>query len=110
MYTGGRSGVVPGSIMFGVLCGVGQFLISAGNRWRQDIILRENNPMNAEKSPPSLHFKETFRNYLRMPSWSPIRMISDEEYNELLDARLKALEMEVRELDREINQQQQNKS
>lgn len=44
--------------------------------------------------------------YIEIPSWSPVRKLSNDEYNALLDAKLKTLEDEVKQIEREMRRQQ----
>ncbi|KAF7722307.1 hypothetical protein EC973_003458 [Apophysomyces ossiformis] len=95
LYRGPR-GVLPGAIMFGSITAGAQILYSAGNRWRQDKILRLEQQRDDEDHT-------SFFDYIRVPSWSPIRPISNEEYERLLDERLQILEAEVKALEKEFN-------
>ena len=81
--------------MFGTICAAMQAVYTTGNRWRQEAIL-DAPEVEQEQKP----IWESFS----MPSWSPIRMISDDEYEEMLDTRLKTLEAEVEEIERELRQ------
>ncbi|KAL0079895.1 hypothetical protein J3Q64DRAFT_1751672 [Phycomyces blakesleeanus] len=94
-YRGSR-GVIPGSIMFGTFCAGTQLLYSAANRWRQDKIL--------EKESGNEVVAKSIWEYIKMPSWSPIRQLSNDEYNEILDNQLKALEEEMRVIEKELKE------
>ncbi|KAI9263241.1 hypothetical protein BDA99DRAFT_559798 [Phascolomyces articulosus] len=97
VYRGPR-GVLPGALMFGTICAGMQVLYTTGNRWRQEAIL----------GAPEVEEQKSIWDSFTMPSWSPIRMISDDEYEEMLDTRLKTLEMEVKEIERELKQAKNN--
>ncbi|KAI8148039.1 hypothetical protein BJV82DRAFT_594381 [Fennellomyces sp. T-0311] len=90
----GPKGVLPGSVMFGIICAAGQTVYTMGNRWRQDAILDAASPSGL----PQKSIWESFS----LPTWVPIRMLSDQEYEEMLDTRLKTLEMEVKEIEQEL--------
>ncbi|KAG2221254.1 hypothetical protein INT45_012375 [Circinella minor] len=91
----GPKGVLSGAIMFGTICAAMQAVYTTGNRWRQETILI---------APTSEEEQKSIWESFSMPSWSPIRMISEDEYKELLDTRLKTLEAEVEEIERELKQ------
>ncbi|KAG0165437.1 hypothetical protein DFQ28_009400 [Apophysomyces sp. BC1034] len=95
LYRGPR-GVLPGSIMFGTITAGAQILYSAGNRWRQDKIVRREQNREDEESV-------SFFDYIQVPWWSPIRPLSNEEYEQLLDERLQVLEAEVEAIEQEFN-------
>ena len=42
--------------------------------------------------------------YIEIPSWSPVRKISEEEYEDILDRRLEELEKQVKQIEREMRQ------
>ncbi|KAI9317860.1 hypothetical protein BX666DRAFT_2120621 [Dichotomocladium elegans] len=99
VYRGPR-GVLPGAVMFGLLCGTLQAALTAGNRWRQDAILNRNVAVEsiASSEKPKMRISE----YFHMPSWVPIRMMTDDEFEHMLDTRLKTLEDELRDIELEI--------
>ncbi|KAI8077794.1 uncharacterized protein BX664DRAFT_343509 [Halteromyces radiatus] len=100
----GPRGVLPGFFMFGAICTGGQLLYSAANRWRQDTIVRSG-LMNLP-SDQDIPTKKIWE-YIEIPSWSPVRKLTNDEYNDLLDAKLKALEDEVRRIEREMQRNEQ---
>ncbi|ORZ23201.1 hypothetical protein BCR42DRAFT_404232 [Absidia repens] len=102
----GSRGVLPGCLLFGTICTGGQLLYSAANRWRQDTIINSGY-MNlpADKDIPT----KKLWDYIEIPSWSPVRKLSNDEYNALLDSKLKTLEEEVKQIEREMQRQQQDK-
>ncbi|KAJ2961057.1 hypothetical protein NQZ79_g3634 [Umbelopsis isabellina] len=46
--------------------------------------------------------KKSLWDWFEVPKWSPIRKLTDEEYKAILDAKLRELEAEMEEIDREI--------
>ncbi|KAJ8656684.1 hypothetical protein O0I10_007531 [Lichtheimia ornata] len=100
----GPKGVIPGAIIFGTICGVFQSMYSAGNQWRQNAIIKANSDrLNPSPSTSKNVFEE-----FSLPSWVPIRTISDEEYSELLDTRLKTLDDEMRDIEHKLKQKKQD--
>ncbi|CAO3652617.1 unnamed protein product [Cunninghamella blakesleeana] len=95
----GARGVLPGSIMFGSICAGGQILYSAFNRWRQDTIIKKG---YMDLSPDQEIPTKKIWDYIQIPSWSPIRKLTNEEYNKLLDDQLKSLEKEIQQIEKEI--------
>ena len=80
-----------------------QSAYSAGNQWRQNAIIKANSdPLD----PSSTTSKSVFEEF-SLPTWVPIRTISDEEYSELLDTRLKTLDEEMRDIEHKIKQKKQ---
>ncbi|KAI8370688.1 uncharacterized protein BYT42DRAFT_583356 [Radiomyces spectabilis] len=100
----GPRGVIPGSIMFGMICAGLQVTYTAGNRWRQNKILTSGHLDGPVDKP--VKEKKSLWDYIPIPKWSPIRPISSEEYNELLDTKLKSLEEEIRTIEKEIRDKQ----
>lgn len=101
---GGPKGVIPGTIIFGALCGVFQTVYSAGKQWRQNAIIKANRePLGPSPATSNNVFQE-----FSLPSWVPIRTISDEEYSELLDTRLKTLDDEMRDIEHKIKHNKQD--
>ncbi|KAI9018581.1 hypothetical protein CLU79DRAFT_295209 [Phycomyces nitens] len=94
IYRGHRA-VIPGSVIFGAFFAGTQIIYSAANRWRQDKILEQESG-NAET--------KNIWEYIKMPSWSPVRQLSSEEYNEILDNQLKVLEEEMRVIEKELKE------
>ncbi|CAO3651046.1 unnamed protein product [Cunninghamella echinulata] len=105
-YRGAR-GVIPGSVMFGTICAGGQLLYSAFNRWRQDTIINRG---YMDLSPDQDIPTKKLWDYIEIPSWSPIRKLSNEEYNQLLDDKLKNLEDEIKQIELELRQNEKKKS
>lgn len=104
---GGARGVIPGSVMFGTICAGGQLLYSAFNRWRQDTIInRGYMDLPPDQDIPT----KKLWDYIEIPSWSPIRKLSNEEYNQLLDDKLKTLEEEIKQIELELRQNEKKKS
>lgn len=89
---------MPGAVIFGLLGASLQTAYTAGNQWRQEKIL-------GHKVEPVQQPSQSFWEYLRMPSWSPIKILTDDEYTQILDNRLKELELEVKELERKLEEQ-----
>jgi hypothetical protein len=46
--------------------------------------------------------KKSLWDWFEVPKWSPIRKLTDEEYKAILDAKLRELEAEMEEIDREM--------
>ncbi|KAI8074836.1 hypothetical protein BC940DRAFT_286754 [Gongronella butleri] len=100
MYRG-RRGVIPGAVMFGLLS-VGLEMASiSSNKWRQETIMRERLMELAPNEP--LPTRRVW-DYIEIPAWSPVRKISEEEYEDILDRRLKELEKQVKQIEREMKQ------
>lgn len=79
-------------------------MYSAGNQWRQNAIIKANSDrLNPSPSTSKNVFEE-----FSLPSWVPIRTISDEEYSELLDTRLKTLDDEMRDIEHKLKQKKQD--
>jgi hypothetical protein len=47
--------------------------------------------------------KKSLWDWFEVPKWSPVRKLTDEEYKAILDAKLRELEAEMEEIDREID-------
>lgn len=112
-YRGPRM-VLPGAVMFGAICSGIQVLYTSGNNWRQQAIINSGKLDGSsikfkQEHDPTQHQKEGFSllKYINLPSWSPIRQLSEEEYNELLDTKLHTLEAELAELEKKLQQSQQ---
>ncbi|ORY96201.1 hypothetical protein BCR43DRAFT_524339 [Syncephalastrum racemosum] len=98
----GPRGVPSGAVIYGGVCAAGQAVYTAANKWRQDTILRKQR--EEETGIIANEPKKSFWDYFEMPSWSPIRMISNTEYDDMLDTQLKNLEAEIEELEKLIKQ------
>ncbi|KAI7862524.1 hypothetical protein BDF14DRAFT_1746084 [Spinellus fusiger] len=94
VYRGPRA-VLSGAILFGVLCTGVQVIYSGANRWRQDKIMQQ-------ETMSDIHAKSLWE-YIHIPSWSPVRKLSNEEYAEILESKLKSLEEEVLLIEKELN-------
>ncbi|CAO3680176.1 unnamed protein product [Umbelopsis vinacea] len=46
--------------------------------------------------------KKSLWDWFEVPKWSPVRKLTDEEYKAILDAKLRELEAEMGEIDREM--------
>ncbi|ORX55028.1 hypothetical protein DM01DRAFT_1335320 [Hesseltinella vesiculosa] len=101
----GPKGVVPGSVVFGLVCAGGQVVVSAANRWRQDTIVKER---LMDLTPDQPIPTKKIWDYIEIPSWSPVRKISDDEYEQLLDDRLKELEQQVKQIEKEMAKTSKN--
>ena len=104
-YKGPKS-VVSGAVMFGTICTALQALYTTGDNWRQNSIVSSGRIDGPPLVPEIEEKKEPFSimKYIDLPSWFPIHQLSEEEYNELLDTKLKTLEAELAELEKKINQ------
>lgn len=102
-YRGPKS-VVSGAVMYGAICTALQGLYTAGNNWRQESILGSGRLDGAPAVVESHEKKEPFSllKYIDLPSWFPVHQLSEEEYNELLDTKLKTLEAELAELEKKL--------
>ncbi|CDH58928.1 predicted protein [Lichtheimia corymbifera JMRC:FSU:9682] len=100
----GPKGVIPGAIIFGAICGVFQSVYTAGKQWRQNAIIKAN----SDRLNPSPTTSKNVLEEFSLPSWVPIRTISDEEYSELLDTRLKTLDDEMRDIEHKLKQKKQD--
>lgn len=105
-YKGPKS-VVSGAVMYGAICSGLQLMYTAGNNWRQRSILEsgldrpmEQQQLKIEGGGPKEGF--SFLKYINLPSWFPIHQLSEEEYNDLLDTKLKTLEAELAQLEKQI--------
>ncbi|CAO3688547.1 unnamed protein product [Rhizopus microsporus] len=85
-----------GAIMFGAICSGLQMIYTAGNNWRQEMIIKQQN------SPEETQISTFFRQF-HLPSWFPIHQISEQEYNELLDTKLHTLEAELADLEKKLS-------
>ncbi|KAG2237598.1 hypothetical protein INT48_004501 [Thamnidium elegans] len=101
-YKGPKS-VVSGAVMYGAICTGLQVMYTAGNNWRQQWILEGGVDRPVTNKGPEQP-KEVFSimKYINLPSWFPIHQLSEEEYNDLLDTKLKTLEAELAQLEKEI--------
>ncbi|KAI8335298.1 hypothetical protein BC941DRAFT_429945 [Chlamydoabsidia padenii] len=100
----GSRGVLPGCVLFGTICTGGQWIYSAANRWRQDTIVQSGLlDLPADQDIPT----KSIWDAIVIPSWSPIRKLSNDEYNALLDAKLKTLEEDIQQIEREMRQSNQ---
>lgn len=100
--TGGPRGVPSGALIYGGVCAAGQVVYTAANKWRRDTILRKQR--EEETGIIADEPKKSFWDYFEMPSWAPIRMISNTEYDDMLDTQLKNLETEIEELEKLIKE------
>lgn len=102
-YRGPKS-VVSGAVMYGAICSAIQALYTSGNNWRQESILGSGRLDGAPAVLDSSEKKEPFSvlKYIDMPSWFPIHQLSEEEYNDLLDTKLKTLEAELAALEKKL--------
>ncbi|GAA5800914.1 hypothetical protein HPULCUR_006353 [Helicostylum pulchrum] len=100
-YKGPKS-VVSGAVMYGAICTGLQVAYTAGNSWRQQWILEGS--VGGDQATSTEQPKEPFSimKYINLPSWFPIHQLSEEEYNDLLDTKLKTLEAELADLEKKI--------
>lgn len=100
----GPKSVVSGAVMYGAICSAIQALYTSGNNWRQDSILGsgilDGTPVAVTPEQKEEGF--SILKYIDMPSWFPIRQLSEDEYNELLDTKLQTLESELAELEKKL--------
>ncbi|SAL94987.1 hypothetical protein [Absidia glauca] len=105
----GSKGVLPGCILFGTICTGGQLIYSAANRWRQDTIVQSGLvDLPADQDIPTKNLAKSVWDAIEIPSWSPIRKLSNDEYNALLDAKLKTLEDDIQQIEREMKRSAQD--
>ncbi|KAG0794870.1 hypothetical protein G6F16_003700 [Rhizopus arrhizus] len=96
----GPKAAVSGTVMFGAICTGLQIIYTAGNNWRQEAIINQD---KAEHKVSTSFLKQ-----FHLPTWFPIHQISEEEYNDLLDTRLKTLEAELAELEQKLSSTKNN--
>lgn len=114
-YKGPKS-VVSGAVMYGAICTGLQVAYTAGNNWRQQWILEEGGgqasleggQVSMEPEKPKEPF--SIMKYINLPSWFPIHQLSEEEYNDLLDTKLKTLEAELAQLEKKIQSSNNKKA
>jgi hypothetical protein len=108
-FLGGSKGVLPGCILFGTICTGGQLIYSAANRWRQDTIVQSGLvDLPVDQDIPTKNLVKSVWDAIEIPSWSPIRKLSNDEYNALLDAKLKTLEDDIQQIEREMKRSAQD--
>lgn len=95
-HLGGPKTAPSGAFMFGAICSGLQMIYTAGNNWRQEMIIKQQN--NPEETQISTFFRQ-----FHLPSWFPIHQISEQEYNELLDTKLHTLEAELADLEKKLS-------
>ncbi|CAG8609175.1 835_t:CDS:2 [Acaulospora morrowiae] len=96
---GGRRSIIPGFVVFTLLCGTGQHLYTSLRDYRRRLILGTSRgktesqgsgrgtsdfPENVDKDKTGL------LDWLAAKSWSPVRKISEEEYLRLKEDKLRA--------------------
>lgn len=97
----GPKGAAPGAVMFGLICTGLQVAYTGANKWRQTMILE-----NDDEKPA---ITQSILKHIHMPSWFPIHQLSEEEYNDLLDTKLQTLEAEVAALEKQLKDIEKNK-
>ncbi|CAG8616705.1 3745_t:CDS:2 [Diversispora eburnea] len=112
MTEGSRQGIIPGFIVFSLLCGAGQYCYTSLYNLRQQLILEEIRDKQLKKSLPENAESENNKNnkdtgifaWLATKNWSPVRKITKEEYFRIRKERLreKGIDMEDEE-DSNIN-------
>lgn len=110
-YVGGPKGIIPGAFVFTAFFGSGQFFYSKLRRLRQDIIIEtEKAPAPASKIPSYNYDKKmSFWDYITSAQWSPIRYISEEQYQEMLETRLRVVEKEIEQYQKALDETPGNK-
>ncbi|KAG1553393.1 hypothetical protein G6F49_002796 [Rhizopus delemar] len=96
----GPKAAVSGTVMFGAICTGLQIIYTAGNNWRQEAIINQDKTEHKAST--------SFLKQFHLPTWFPIHQISEEEYNDLLDTRLKTLEAELAELEQKLSSTKNN--
>jgi hypothetical protein len=91
-YSGGRRNVVPGAIVFTILGGVGQSIYNLADARH---IAYSNSPAKFETRSRWLDSR-----------WSPVKVLSDDEYEAMLQEKLLRLKAEIALIDENIMEQQ----
>ncbi|RHZ75960.1 hypothetical protein Glove_208g74 [Diversispora epigaea] len=94
---GSRQGIIPGFVMFSLLCGAGQYCYTSLYNFRQQLILKEIRDKQLKKSIPENAENENNKNnketdifsWLATKNWSPVRKITKEEYFRIRKERLR---------------------
>lgn len=93
-YSGGR--IIPGVVVFSVLGFLGQSSYNMIDEWQ---LQREN---NAPTKPLGQRIVES--------RWMPFRVLTDEQYREILDEKLLSVEAEIAMVDEKIDELRKSKS
>ncbi|KAI8975342.1 hypothetical protein BDF20DRAFT_600397 [Mycotypha africana] len=103
----GPRAALPSAVVMGALCSGLQFVYTKVNHWRQEAIIKSGS-LDGEDVYPNEDDqpKKSFLQHIHLPSWFPIREISEEDYKELLDTKLHTLEAELAELQKKLDQQE----
>jgi hypothetical protein len=88
IYSGGRRNVVPGAIVFAMLGGAGQTIYNLADARHGAY---SNSPAKLETRSRWLDSK-----------WSPVRVLSDDEYEGMLQEKLLRLKAEIALIDENI--------
>ncbi|CAK3812591.1 unnamed protein product [Lecanosticta acicola] len=80
----GRSNVLPGAFMFALFGGAGQFLL------------------NSRRESKTEQPKENFWKRMSDKSWTPFRVLSNEEYAEMLKEKMLKVDVEIAVIDDKI--------
>lgn len=101
---GSRQGIIPGFIVFSLLCGAGQYCYTSLHNFRQHLILKEirekqlrsSLPENATENENNKNNKNSgILDSLASKSWSPVRKITEEEYYRIRKQRLREKGVDV---------------
>ncbi|KAL3417732.1 hypothetical protein PVAG01_10742 [Phlyctema vagabunda] len=84
----GRGHVIPGAIMFALFGAAGQFLFNKADARNSELV---------EMSPEQKH-KDSWLN----SKWSPMKILSDGEYEEMLQEKLLRVNVEIAMIDESI--------
>lgn len=84
----GRRNAIPGAIMFALFGGTGQFLLNAFRKSKEKKVVEEP--------------KENFWRRMSKKSWAPFKVLTNEEYAEMLKEKMFKLDVEIAVLDDKI--------
>lgn len=94
----GPRGAIPGLVGFGILCSAGQFAFTKARHFRQSMILDKEKHDVIRKGPSGLSGWK-----VEMPSWSPLRKISDQEHAKIIDEEIFKVDWQIRDVQAQID-------
>ncbi|KAF8469019.1 hypothetical protein BDZ91DRAFT_82311 [Kalaharituber pfeilii] len=95
----GRSNVIPGAIMWGLIGTAGQYAYTVADKRHALNLTRQSSRSGLEEGD---FWKRAFRS-----NWSPIKRLTDKEYKAMLEEKLLVIQADIALVDEEIEKLKQ---